>query len=397
MAHSLEHDLASPQLSELDRQSALVHWSRKERLNEIFRGFLKPTKESHGVKEILVKLHGPPADKTSLLKAANSGNRVPKSRFALWLKLVFLKGQYNWAYQHIDETDTDFLVIWNGIKGHRRLLADAAREKSIPVVYFEESPLPGRVSVDFEGVNYGCSLPRRIDFYHKWAEESGADLQNWRGLKEQLVPRQANRLDVSQRTAPQDLADENFIFCPLQVPGDSQITIYGDWIRSIDSLIDVLAKASEHLPEGWHLRVKEHPSARDSFAEKLQGLSSGKFRIDNETNTFEQVAASKAVLNVNSSVGLQAFFFDKPVIALGHAFYAFDGLANKCSDEQELSGLLANPEFLTFDQSARDAFMSYLDAEFYPYEQKIVAGEYVLSDALKRESRRLRLAESLES
>ena len=109
------------------------------------------------------------------------------------------------------------------------------------------------------------------------------------------------------------------------------------------------------------------------------------------------MAASKAVLNVNSSVGLQAFFFDKPVIALGHAFYAFDGLANKCSDEQELSGLLANPEFLTFDQSARDAFMSYLDAEFYPYEQKIVAGEYVLSDALKRESRRLRLAESLES
>lgn len=391
MAYSLENELVAPQLNELDKQSALVHWSRKERVNEIFRGFLKPIKESRGVRDIRVRLHGPVIDRNSLVRAAISGNRAPKSRLALWLKATFLKGQYNWAFQYLNEMDAEFLIVWNGIKGHRRVLAEAAKSQGRAVVFFEEAPIPGRVSADFQGVNYGNSLPRKQEFYRFWSEEAGADVEEWRRIGAVIKPRGSARRDVKQTSAQEDLAKQKYIFCPLQVPGDSQITIYGDWIKSVENFIDTLSEGSKALPDGWHLRIKEHPSAKVSFAKKLSELTSEKFQIDNETNTFEQVAASHAVATVNSSVGLQSFFFDKPVLVFGQAFYAFDGAATQVGSMDELKKYLETPEEMTFNVQTRNLLMTYLDQCYLPSEEAIKSGEYTISDLIKRDQERDRL------
>jgi capsular polysaccharide export protein len=173
----------------------------------------------------------------------------------------------------------------------------------------------------------------------------------------------------------------------LQVPDDSQVIVFGDWIKSIDMLIDILHLASTSLPNGWHLRLKEHPSAKQRFTSKIQLLTSSKFHLDNTTNTFEQVEYSKSVLTINSSVGLQAMFFDRPVITLGKAFYSFDELTQRCSNIGELFSKLKAPDLLSFSQTQRDNFLSYLHKEYYPLENDVTAGLYTSYDVRRRDRR----------
>lgn len=373
---------------ELADRVPVLHAARKARTERIFRGAAAGMLAPVILSDVLVWPFGPklPPDLAAL--ALDSGNARPEGGTGRALRRLFLQWQYNWCRRYLRDRAEGVLLVWNGVKGHRRLLAAAAQERGLPVVYFEEGPLPGRLSVDFQGVNYGCSLPRRIDFYHAWARDSGVAPEAWRAQKTRLTARAATRADVAQGAAPADLAREPFLFCPLQVPGDSQLTIYGGWIRSVEATIEALARAAEALPEGWHLRVKEHPSARVSFAGRLAALASPRLRVDNTTDTFAQVAASRGVVTVNSSVGLQAMFFDKPVLTLGQAFYALEGVAHAVPGPEDLARLLADPAALGFDPAARGAFLSYLDAVHFPEETAVRAGRYALRDVVARDRRR---------
>ena len=123
--------------------------------------------------------------------------------------------------------------------------------------------------------------------------------------------------------------DEAFLFVPLQVPHDSQLRVFGGAFRSVESYLHVLLDHCEALPPGWHIRVKDHPSASTSVLDTVGRLRDHpRVVVDNRTDTFEQVARARAVFTVNSSVGLQAFFHDRPVVVSGDAFWAIDGLVD---------------------------------------------------------------------
>lgn len=380
----------------IDPQSVILHASRKARINRIQSGFAKGFTRAITYKTAGLRLRGPGLDGAVLAQAAHSGNKPGQGQLGQVIKRWFLAAQYRWFDALLAKSPNAAVLVWNGIKGHRSLFAHAARQHGRQVVFLEESPLPGRIAVDTQGVNFGASLPRRADFYQAWAKEAGCPADHWRRNAASLVPRQADtRKDVGQENATTALSSQNFIFCPLQVPGDSQITIYGDWIAQVDDMIDALAAAVDALPSGWHLRIKEHPSAKQSFGEKLNDLSGEKFRVDNATNTMQQAAHARAVLNVNSSVGLQAFFYDKPVLVLGHAFYAFDGLARKVDSVQELRDIFADVDALSFDAAARDAFMNYLDSAYYPTEADMIAGRFSIRELRARDAERDRVLASL--
>ncbi|WP_412506780.1 hypothetical protein [Roseovarius sp. SYSU LYC5161] len=67
-------------------------------------------------------------------------------------------------------------------------------------------------------------------------------------------------------------------------------------------MIDKINAANAAVPEDWHLRIKEHPSADHSFSGRIADASGGRVVLDNETNTTERVATSRAVITINSSV-----------------------------------------------------------------------------------------------
>lgn len=340
-----------------------------------------------------------PLPDNDMRAALGSAARQPGSGLMKAGKRAFLRWQYNWCYHRLKPEPRCIVACWNGLKGHRLLAISAARQRGHAALYLEEAPLPARLTVDFAGINYGSSLPRRTDFYHHWlAANPGIDPDAWRSLRPTLTARKPRHsASAGQRPVGADLSQQNFIFCPLQMPGDSQITVYGDWVKSMDAMIGHLEKAARALPEGWHIRVKEHPSARVSFAKRLVGLAHKQLVLDNQTDTLEQVAASRAVLTINSTVGFESFFFDKPVLVLGHGFYAFDRLATKVQSYAQLTDLLAAPEKLSFDAAGRNAFMCYVVEQHFPRESDVVAGNTTLDDIVARDRARDDILRSLEA
>lgn len=299
-----------------------------------------------------------------------------------------------WVAGRVRRLRADLALCWNGARGGNRTLMAVAEDAGIGRVFLEFGPLPGRLSVDLRGINHGNSLPRRVDFYRRWAAAHPA-APDWRRLRAELEARRSTRGHVLQE--PADLASDGpFVFFPLQVPWDTQIRIYGGRHLSMEAWIREVTAAARALPEGWHLRVKEHPSARESLAH-LVAEGDGRVRLDNRTDTFAQVAQSRAVVTVNSSVGLQAFYFDKPVLALGQAFWCFDGLATIAGGPGALHGAFAGAAGLTFDASARDAFMTYLTERFFPREADILSGAWGLGDLVEREREMRSLLAEIEA
>jgi len=358
-----------------------AEWQRhKERL---FAALARADDGGRRLWVVPVSPRGFPETAARAREALRVAKRRPRSRLGRALKFALLAGQYNWARRHFGGHPDRVAVAWNGMTGTRRVFLEGARDAGAAALHAELAPFPGRVTLDPAGVNAAADLPRDPAFYQAWAAADPARRSEaWRRLGAGLTAR-APRRGRPARAAPPP-PEGRFLFVPLQVPNDSQITLFGGWTGSVAGMLAALAEASAALPEGWHLRLKEHPSARLSLARDLAAAAArapGRIVADNAGDSFALLAASQGVVTINSSMGLQGFFFDKPVIVLGEAFWALPGLVQRAGSAGDLARLLAAPAALGFDPALRAAFMTYLDRVHYPVADPL-PGEEVLKARL---------------
>jgi capsular polysaccharide export protein len=307
-----------------------------------------------------------PETKARTDAALDRAKRQPKNAFTRWLKRQLIRGQYNWAREHFAENPDRLAVAWNGLTGSRMAFMAGARDAGAATLYAELAPFPGRITLDPAGVNAEGSVPQDPAFYADWAGSDPVRTgEGWRAMGEGLTARQSRRADVGQGNAA--LPDAPFLFCPLQVPDDSQVTLFAGWTGGMAGFLAALGQAAKVLPEGWHLRLKEHPSAKVPLGPLIAPLvQTGRVVLDNTTDSFAQLAAARGVVTLNSSMGLQAFFHDKPVVVLGRAFWALPGVAVQVTGQVGLDAAFAAPDALTFDPAARARFMNWLDQVYYP-------------------------------
>lgn len=276
------------------------------------------------------------------------------------------------------------VFVWNAERGRGRALARAARDLGIALLVFEHAPISGRLTIDPVGVNARSSVPRAPGFFRKWAEEHRA--VDWRRHAQTLVARRPVKPVVS---APVQIP-ENYIFLPLQVATDTQILLNGRWVPSIHEMLLASIRQIPRLPEGWALVVKEHPSCRTRNADVLREHAQPGLVVSEAEDTFALVRCARGVLTLNSSVGLQSFFFDRPVCVLGDAFYRQPGLVETAESEEELGEQFARAADWRFDPGLRDAFMSWLCEEYYvPIDERNPA---VISERAAEMVRRLIVA-----
>lgn len=306
-----------------------------------------------------------PETKARVEKALSRAKRRP-SGLSGWLKRQMLRGAYNWARGHFLRHPDRVAVAWNGMGGQRMAFLAGARDAGAPVLHAELAPLPGRITLDPAGVNAESSVPREAGFFRDWAlGHPDREGEGWRAMGEGLVARPSRRSDVRQWGGP--LPEVPFLFCPLQVPTDSQVSLFAGWCGGMDGFLAALTEAVAHLPEGWHLRLKEHPSARAALGPMLAPLvATGRAILDNDSDSFAQLVASRGVVTLNSSMGLQAFFHDKPVVVVGRAFFARPGLTSPAVDQPGLNRLFSEAPALAFDAGDRARFMNWLDQVYYP-------------------------------
>lgn len=334
--------------------------ARKE---AVFKALAEVEGASRRLPAIPLNFHDFPETTARVAEALARAKRQPKGPVARWLKRQLLRGQYNWARRHFAKHPDQIALAWNGLTGSRMCFLQGARDAGAPTLYAELAPLPGRITLDPAGVNAEGSVPQDPDFYRQWANTH--DTTSWRAIGAGLTARASRRADVGQ--AGGALPDTPFLFCPLQVPDDSQVTLFAGWCGGMDGFLAALAQAAAHLPAGWHLRLKEHPSAKIPLTAALAPLlSTGRAVLDNGTDSFAQIAASQGVVTLNSSMGLQSFFHDKPVITLGRAFFTLPGLVNHAPDQPSLNALFAAPAQQGFDTDLRAAFLHWLGAAYYP-------------------------------
>lgn len=278
-------------------------------------------------------------------------------------KYFYLKMQYNWTRFYFESHPNSIAVTWNGMKGTRSIFMSAAKDAGVKTLYLENACFNGYVAQDSKGINYGNSLPRQSDFYYKWIESRTLNLNLLNQVKSQLTSRKSHTSeDINNFDS---IKSAKYIFCALQVEDDTQMRLFSPWIKDLKQFIDLLCEASNSLPEGWQLRLKEHPSSKKRFTKYIQSKQTEKFVLDNKSETLMQIDKSSGVLTINSSVGLQAFLYNKPVLTLGKSFYSFDNMAHQVEHIDELKSLLANPEKLKFNKELREIFLNYILSEYY--------------------------------
>ncbi|WP_376872900.1 capsular biosynthesis protein [Albirhodobacter sp. R86504] len=287
------------------------------------------------------------------------------------LKLKLLAWQYNGARRYFETHPRHIAVAWNATAGPRYVFMQAAKDAGAKCLFLELGPFRGTLTADPKGVNFLNGLPRAIDPYVKWSQDTPADegVKSWRQIGQEITQRAAHkpRAKADINPPPNPLAEGPFLFAPLQYPGDSQLRIFGGAYRTVTQFVEGLIAASSALPEGWHIRIKEHPSAPQTATDGLTRLCAGtRVILDNTTDTFAQVRAAQAVVTVNSSVGLEAMLLEKPVIACGECFWAIETIAHHAADTEALATHFKHPQTLTFSAENRDVYLRFLTQTYYP-------------------------------
>ncbi|MDK9364989.1 capsular polysaccharide export protein, LipB/KpsS family [Lelliottia wanjuensis] len=200
------------------------------------------------------------------------------------------------------------------------------QQRNITTRFVELSNFPNKVFVDQAGSNARSALalnPKCLDalpdvpedFHTQWmigyeAEKRQPPLQARNNPCEKLIAEiSQDRVLGRQR---------GFIFLPLQVSYDTQLWLNAD-LRNEEAVRHASRLARQ---EKRDLVVKIHPAETEPSElvniAKLQQRY--KFKVTQE-NTLDLIKASSRVVTINSTVGLEAKLYHKPVEVLGRAFY----------------------------------------------------------------------------
>ena len=113
------------------------------------------------------------------------------------------------------------------------------------------------------------------------------------------------------------IEQKRFYYFPLHYPKDSQLTFRG---KPFVDQVSLALNIAEFLPFGTYLVVKEHPHARGAIPyRELKRLKKNKniILLHPWENSHDILVKSKAVIIINSTVGLEAYYHGVPVICFG--------------------------------------------------------------------------------
>lgn len=246
--------------------------------------------------------------------------------------------------------DTDAIAVWNGFGWVARCAVIAARASDKPVIHFENGLLPGTTTIDAAGVNALNSIPRNPETFR--ALWPGDDIPL------ALPPSAPGTTEHNVPLPPR------YIWVPFQIDSDSQIIRHSPWIANMRALFAVLETLSPLAAAlGLVFVCKEHPSSTIKYPD-LHQRQSANLRIVNSVRTDALIHHAAGVITINSTAGLEALLMYKPVIALGEAFYAMPGLADRGRSVAEVAHWLVGLPGREVDRKLVNAFHHYLRSHY---------------------------------
>ncbi len=110
----------------------------------------------------------------------------------------------------------------------------------------------------------------------------------------------------------------DFVFFPLQFQPEASVDVIAPFFNN---QIEAIRLTAMSLPGDMKLIVKEHPAMIGyrtiSYLEKIQGIPNVVL-MDHRYSTYELLKKSKLVVNINSTVSVEAAYLDKPSVQFGN-------------------------------------------------------------------------------
>jgi len=252
----------------------------------------------------------------------------------------------------------DEIILWNGSSLQGHIALSLSKKLKIKTYVFENANIEGKIFIDSDGVNAASSIANKnlIDFEGFDDEKLKFYLKNYKEKKElnhvvhqakkpkirfatiinlffvlfskyKIYERGFNFSNIKKyflkfykfRFDDYNFKNKSYIFFPLQVSTDSQIILNSD-MSLIESLKLAIIKANEKKLD---LVIKPHPA--EVNIKILKQIIELKHKNDNiylvNYNTFLLIKYSELIITINSTVGIEAMMYSKPILVFGKSFY----------------------------------------------------------------------------
>ncbi len=264
---------------------------------------------------------------------------------------TFIKFQapliYCFYKKQIKKYNPKLIAMWNGIKYPQFMLTNLAKKMNIKTIFFENGFLPDTTQADCKGINALNSVPRDKSFYE--------NLDYYKKpLPDKLIPRNP----VRKLKGDEINLNRDYVFVPFQVNYDSQIIKFSPWIKSMQEFFNLINEIAPLF--NFDFIIKVHPSDKTTYS----NLKSNKNIIFATNPTDELIKNAKAIITINSSVGIESLLFEKKVITLGDAFYNIEGIVKHANNKNELINILKNLDNWQIDTKLIKNFLGYLYYEY---------------------------------
>jgi len=178
---------------------------------------------------------------------------------------------------------------------------------------------------------------------------------------------------------------DNAILFILQVPVDAQMIEHSP---NYDNFYDMLIAIYNNIPPGYNLVVREHPGNKGNYDKKLYEF------INNNENVFlinegglqNIIKRSKLIILNNSTVGIEALTYYKPVLTLGKAYYNRENVVYNLKEKRNLASLInkALTEEVNIDKINIFLYNFIFDYLYYGHFQDInlINGDKIVKDII---------------
>lgn len=210
--------------------------------------------------------------------------------------------------------DTDCVFMWNGSLEPEKEISQKCNKMGIPVYFCELGWLPqsGTLYFDKKGINFNSSL---TDWqYSSLSEEQCFKVRSKLAYYHESIAK-ATGIDPG----------EDYVFVPLQVENDSQIKVFSRF----DTMQQVIDYICDHIP--GRIIFKKHPKGQ--YGELKVPA---RCEIVEGGTTHDYLPGCKYVVTVNSTVGIEALSYYKPVIVLGRAFYGGRQISHEAFTDSDM-------------------------------------------------------------
>ncbi|WP_084589448.1 hypothetical protein [Cobetia amphilecti] len=215
----------------------------------------------------------------------------------------------------LSQVSPEYVFIWNGFTGNvaNILRVITSRSEDYKTWFLERSFYKNSLFVDSTGANAAASISRQYSHYEN-----------------NIVPRHYvidKSIDANKVPDKCALCREDFIFVPLQVQTDTNNILYSPHIKKTRALVIATIRAVERINRSsgkqYKIIVRTHPEEVDPNINLPQHPL---VLYRNSGAIKDWCYHASAVVNVNSTVGMEAIYIDKPVISFGYSLFSHEEL-----------------------------------------------------------------------